>query len=118
MENPDKVSLHLMPENPTCNSNLSKIPLLDSLDLLAKSGVPLISVCAALDPGWHDNTRVIESDIRSPRRADHGPFIKEGVANYPLAPRDPEQVVNLISTKFTKRRNNLTVKFPTLHQLC
>lgn len=59
MANADKVSC-IYGENPIMHSNLSKIPLLDSLDILARAGVPLMSVCGNLDPGLNANTREIE----------------------------------------------------------
>jgi hypothetical protein len=95
MANPDKVSC-IYGENPIMHSNLSKIPLLDSLDVLAKAGVPLISVCGSLDPGFNDNTRVIKK-----RYQDLGGkiqvIVKEGEGHYPLAPQDPTPVVDFIT---------------------
>ena len=94
MANPDKVSC-IYGENPILHSNLSKIRLLDGLDILAKAGVPLISVCGSLDPGLEDNTRVIENRYKN---ADGQILvvIKEGEGHYPLAPHDPQPVVDFI----------------------
>jgi pimeloyl-ACP methyl ester carboxylesterase len=95
MANPDKVSC-IYGENPIMHSNLSKIPLLDSLDLLAKAGVPLISVCGSLDPGFNDNTRVIEKRYQE-LGGKIQVIVKEGVGHYPLAPQDPTPVVDFIT---------------------
>jgi len=94
MENPDKVSC-IYGENPIMHSNLSKKPLLDSLDILARAGVPLISVCGSLDPGLDDNTRVIEKRYKE-LGGQITVIIKEGEGHYPLAPKDPQPVVDFI----------------------
>ena len=94
MANPDKVSC-IYGENPIMHSNLSKIPLLDSLDLLAKAGVPLISVCGSLDPGLNDNTLEIEKRYQT-LGGQMTVIIKPGEGHYPLAPGDPQPVVGLI----------------------
>ena len=95
MENPDKVSC-IYGENPIMHSNLSKIPLLDSLDLLGKAGVPLISVCGDVDPNFKDNTLVFEK-----RYKELGGKIKviveNGKGHYPLSPMDPKLVVDFIT---------------------
>jgi hypothetical protein len=94
MANPDKVSC-IYGENPILHSNLSKIRLLDGLDILAKAGVPLVSVCGSLDPGLEDNTRSIENHYK---KADGQilVIVKEGEGHYPLAPHDPQPVVDFI----------------------
>ena len=94
MENPDKVSC-IYGENPIMHSNLSKKPLLDSLDILARAGVPLISVCGSLDPGFDDNTRVIEKRYKE-LGGQITVIIQEGEGHYPLAPKDPQPVVDFI----------------------
>lgn len=94
MANPDKVSC-IYGENPIMHSNLSKIPLLNSLDILAKAHVPLISVCGSLDPGLNDNTRVIEKRYHE-LGGQITVVIKDGEGRYPLAPRDPQPVVDFI----------------------
>jgi hypothetical protein len=74
---------------------MSKKPLLDHLEPLAKARVPLIHVCGSLDPWLNDHTRVLETRYK----ALGGPvtvIIKEGEGHYPLAPRDPKAVVDLI----------------------
>ena len=95
IENPDKVSC-IYAENPSMHSNLSKIPLLDSLDLLAKAGVPLISVCGSLDPGLKDNTQVVEERYKK-LGGKITVIIKKGEGHYPLAPQDPKPVVDFIT---------------------
>jgi len=69
--------------------------LLDSLDLLAKAGVPLISVCGSLDPGLNDNTLEIEKRYKA-LGGQMTVIIKQGEGHYPLAPEDPQPVVDLI----------------------
>ncbi|MGA2244614.1 MAG: alpha/beta hydrolase [Verrucomicrobiota bacterium] len=94
LANPDEVSC-IYGENPIMHSNLSKIPLLDRLGILAKAGVPLISVCGNLDPGLDGNTRVIEQRYKA-LGGQITVIVKEGQGHYPLAPQDPKPVVDLI----------------------
>jgi len=94
MANSDEVSC-IYGENPILHSNLSKIPLLNNLNILAKANVPLVSVCGSLDPGLDDNTRVIEKRYKE-LGGQITVIIQDGEGHYPLAPRDPEPVVNLI----------------------
>jgi hypothetical protein len=95
MENPDKVSC-IYGENPIMHSNLSKIPLLDSLDLLAKAGVPLINVCGSLDPSLNDNTSVIEKRYKE-LGGNIKVIVKNDEGHYPLAPQDVQPVVDFIT---------------------
>jgi pimeloyl-ACP methyl ester carboxylesterase len=92
--NPENVSC-VYAENPVLRSNLSKIPPLDNLAPLAKAGVPILHVCGALDPQLDDQTRVAEK-----RYKDLGARItvtvKEGEGHYPLAPKDPQPVIDFI----------------------
>jgi hypothetical protein len=94
MANADKVSC-IYGENPIMHSNLSKIPLLDSLDILARAGVPLISVCGSLDPGLNDNTREIEKRYKA-LGGQITVIIKLGEGHYPLAPANPQAVIDFI----------------------
>jgi hypothetical protein len=94
MANPDKVSC-IYGENPIMHSNLSKIPLLGSLGLLAKTGVPLISVCGSLDPGLKDNTLAIEKRYKK-LGGKIKVIIQKNEGHYPLAPTDPKPVVDFI----------------------
>src|SRR5205807_9249810 len=95
MENPDKVSC-IYGENPIMHSNLSKIPLLDSLDLLAKAGVPLISVCGSLDPGLKDNTQVVEERYKK-LGGNIKVIVENGKGHFPLSSEDPKPVVDFIT---------------------
>jgi pimeloyl-ACP methyl ester carboxylesterase len=99
MANPDKISC-IYGENPVLHSNLSKIPLLDSLDILAKAGIPLMSVCGSLDPFLNDNTLAIQKRYQE-LGGKIQVIIKEGAGHYPLAPQDPQPVVDFI-TKATE----------------
>jgi hypothetical protein len=100
MANPDKVSC-IYGENPIMHSNLSKTPMLEGLDILAKVGVPLISVCGSLDPGLKDNTRVIEKRYKK-LGGQITVIIKKGEGHYPLAPQNPQPVVDLIVKNATR----------------
>ncbi len=94
IENPDKVSC-IYAENPSLHSLMAKTPPIDHLAPLAKAGVPLIHVCGSLDPWLNDQTRVVEKRYKE----FGGPItviIKEGEGHYPLAPKDPKEVVELI----------------------
>jgi pimeloyl-ACP methyl ester carboxylesterase len=94
-ENPDKVSC-IYGENPIMHSNLAKTPLFDNLAPLAKAGVPLLSVCGSLDPGFDDNTRAVEPRFKA-MGGSMTVIIKEGEGHYPLAPADPGPVVDFIT---------------------
>jgi len=100
MANPGKVSC-IYGQNPIMHSNLSKIPLLDSLDILAKADVPIISVCGSLDPGLEDNTRMIEKRYQA-LGGRITVIIKAGAGHYPLAPQDPQPVVDFIVKNATR----------------
>lgn len=94
MANPDKVSC-IYGANPIVHSNLSKIPLLDSLGILARAGIPLVIVSGNRDPSFKRNTLVIEK-----RYSKLGGKIKvivnKGQGHYPLCPKDPKPVVDFI----------------------
>ena len=95
IENPDKVSC-IYGENPSLRSLMSKEPPIDHLAPLAKAGVPLIHVCGSLDPWLDSQTRVVEKrykELGGPMTV----IIKEGEGHFPLAPRDPKAVVDLIT---------------------
>ena len=95
IENPDKVSC-IYGENPSLHSLMSKTPPLDNLAPLAKAGVPLIHVCGSLDPWLNDQTRVVEKRYKE-LGGQITVIIKEGEGHYPLAPKDPKVVVDLIT---------------------
>jgi pimeloyl-ACP methyl ester carboxylesterase len=95
VENPDKVSC-IYGENPALRSLMSKKAPIDHLAPLAKAGVPLIHVCGSLDPWLDEQTRVVEKRYKELG----GPItviIKEGEGHFPLAPKDPKAVVELIT---------------------
>ena len=68
---------------------------LDNLAPLANAGVHLLHVCGSLDPRLQSQTRVVEKRYR-----DLGGRItikvKEGEGHYPLAPKEPQPVVDFI----------------------
>jgi pimeloyl-ACP methyl ester carboxylesterase len=95
VENPDKVAC-IYGENPSLRSLMSKTSPLDRLDSLARAGVPLIHVCGSLDPWLDDQTRVVEKRYKELG----GPItviVKQGEGHYPLGPKDPKDVVELIT---------------------
>jgi hypothetical protein len=94
MTNPDKVSC-IFGENPIMHSNLSKIALLDSLDILAKAGIPLIIVSGYLDPSFKTNTLIIEKRYKK-LGGKIQVIVNKGEGHYPLGPIDPKPVVDFI----------------------
>ncbi len=97
IENPEKVSC-IYAENPVLRSHLSKASLPDSLEPLAKAGVPLLHVCGSLDPAFDDSTRLVEKRYKELGGAITV-IVKEGEGHYPLAPKDPKPVVDFIVGK-------------------
>jgi hypothetical protein len=97
IENPEKVSC-IYGENPVLRSFMSKSPLLENLAPLAKAGVPLLHVCGSLDPALDTQTRVVEKRYKELGRSITI-IIKEGEGHYPLAPKDPQPVVDFIVEK-------------------
>ena len=95
IENPDKVSC-VYAENPILRSHMSKTPLLDHLDSLAKAGVPLLHVCGSLDPSLDAQTRVVEKKYKELGGAI-SVIVKEGEGHFPTAPKDPKPVVDFIT---------------------
>jgi hypothetical protein len=59
IENPDKVSC-IYAENPVLRGHMTKKPLLENMDVLARAGVPLLHTCGNLDPAFKEQTQVIE----------------------------------------------------------
>src|ERR1022692_3695585 len=94
IENPDKVSC-IYAENPVMHSNTAKTQPLDKLAPLAKAGVPLLHVCGNLDPYFKDNTQVLEK-LYKKLGGEIKVIIKKGEGHYPLPPKDPKPVVELI----------------------
>ncbi len=92
--NPDKLSC-IYGENPVLRNYMSKAQPLDNLGPLAKAGVPLLHVCGSLDPWFETQTRVAQK-----RYQELGGritvMIKEGEGHYPLAPKNPQPVVDFI----------------------
>ncbi|HEV3167871.1 MAG TPA: alpha/beta hydrolase [Isosphaeraceae bacterium] len=94
IENPDKVSC-IYAENPALHSLMSNSPPIENLAPLAKAGVPLIHVCGSLDPWLNDQTRVVEKRYKE-LGGQITVIVKEGEGHYPLGPKDPKEVVDLI----------------------
>jgi pimeloyl-ACP methyl ester carboxylesterase len=94
--NPDKVSC-IYAENPLMRSimfpNLSP---LDNLAPLAKAGIPILHVCGSLDPLLKDNSAVVEQRYKG-FGGQITVILKDGVGHYPLAPTDPQLVVDFIA---------------------
>jgi hypothetical protein len=92
--NPDKVSC-IYGENPVLHSNMSKTQPLDNLAPLAKAGVHLLHVCGSLDPWLKSQARVTEKRYKE-LGGQITIIIKEGEGHYPLAPKEPQPVVDFI----------------------
>ena len=95
VENPDKVSC-IYAENPVLRSFMSKTPLIDRLNVLAGAKVPLLHVCGSLDPAFTTQTGEVKrryEGIGGSIRVS----VQEGQGHYPLAPRDPNPVVDFIT---------------------
>ena len=99
IENPDKVSC-IYGENPALHSLMSKTPPIDNLAPLARAGVPLIHVCGSLDPWLDGQTRVVEKRYKE-LGGRITVIVKEGEGHYPLAPKDPKAVADLITREVT-----------------
>jgi len=99
-ENPDKVAC-IYGENPIMHSNLAKVQPLDNLAPLAQAHIPLLHVCGSLDPGFNDNTQVVEQRYKN-LGGQITVIMKEGVGHYPLAPQDPQPVVDFITNAVMK----------------
>ena len=93
--NADKVSsIHC--ENPIVRSRMTATPpILDNLAVLAKAKVPLVSVCGSQDPLFKDGTQVLEKKYKD-LGGTMTVIVKEGEGHYPLSPKDPKPVVDLI----------------------
>lgn len=96
IENPTKVSC-LYGANPILRSDMSKTPPLDNLTPLANSGVNILHVCGSLDPWLESQTRVAQERYQK-LGGKVRVIIKEGEGHYPLAPKDPQPVVDFIIT--------------------
>ncbi len=70
-------------------------PILDNLTALAKAKVPLVSVCGDQDPSFKDGTQVLATKYKD-LGGTMTVIVKEGVGHYPLSPKDPKPVVDLI----------------------
>jgi pimeloyl-ACP methyl ester carboxylesterase len=99
IENPDKVSC-VYAENPILRSHMTKAQPLDRLDILARAGVPLIHVCGSRDPWLNSQTRVLEKRYKE-LGGQITVLVKEGEGHYPLAPKDPQRVVEFITKRVT-----------------
>ena len=95
--NPEKVSC-VYAENPVLRSRMSPAPLLEHLAPLAKAGVPLLHVCGSLDPALEDSTRALEKTYRG-LGGTITVILKAGEGHYPLAPSDPQPVVDFITAR-------------------
>jgi pimeloyl-ACP methyl ester carboxylesterase len=94
IDNPDKVSC-IYAENPAMRSLMAKRQPLDNLEPLAKAGVPLIHACGSLDPWLEGQTRVAEKRYKE-LGGRMTVIVDEGRGHFPLSPRAPKPVVDLI----------------------
>jgi pimeloyl-ACP methyl ester carboxylesterase len=93
--NPDKVWC-VYAENPILRSRMTRAQPLDGLEVLAKAGVPLLHVCGGRDPWLDSQTRVLEKRYKE-LGGQVTVLVKEGEGHFPLAPRDPQRVAELIA---------------------
>jgi hypothetical protein len=77
---------------------MTKSPPLDNLAPLARAGVPLIHVCGSLDPWLDSQTRVVEKRYKA-LGGQITVIVKEGEGHYPLAPKDPKAIADLIAAR-------------------
>jgi len=99
--NPDKVSC-IYAENPLMRSIMfPKLSPLDNLEPLAKAGIPVLHVCGSLDPLLKDNSAVVEQRYKG-YGGQITVILKDGVGHYPLAPTDPQPVVDFIAQTASK----------------
>jgi len=75
---------------------MSKTPLLEHLDSLAKAGVPLLHVCGSLDPSLDAQTRIVEKKYKE-LGGTIRVIVKEGEGHFPTAPKDPKPIVDFIT---------------------
>ncbi len=96
--NPGKVSC-IYARNPLMHSLMAgKEQPIDNLAALAKAGVPVLHDCGALDP-WLDNqTRVVEKRYKE-LDGKITVIIRAGEGHFPLSPKDPQSVVDFITTR-------------------
>ena len=94
IENPDKVSC-IFAENPILHAANVKVQPIDNLAPLAKAGIALMHVCGSLDPSLDEQTRVVEKRYKA-LNGNITVIIQEGVAHYPIAPRDTKPVLAFI----------------------
>jgi len=101
--NPDKVSC-IYGENPVLRNYTSQTQPLDNLAPLAKASVPLLHVCGSLDPWLETQTRVAQKRCQE-LGGRITVMIKEGEGHYPLAPKNPQTVVDFIVKSVAARES-------------
>jgi len=94
IQNPGKVSC-IYAENPLLRSTMSKTPILDNLEPLAKAGIPLLHVCGSEDPSLAGDTRPLEARYKS-LGGKITVMIDEGEGHFPTCPKDPKSVVEFV----------------------
>lgn len=92
--NPDKVSC-IYAVNPLLRSTMSKAPILDNLEPLAKAGVPLLHVCGSEDPFLNDNTRALEQ--RYKQLGGHITVLTKQGEGHNLSAADPKPVIEFLT---------------------
>jgi pimeloyl-ACP methyl ester carboxylesterase len=101
IENPEKVAC-IYAENPYLHSNTAQVQPLDNLAPLAKAGVPILHVCGGEDPWLNSQTRTLEK-----RYTELGGkitvLVQADQAHYPLSPKDPNPVVDFITSNSAKK---------------
>jgi pimeloyl-ACP methyl ester carboxylesterase len=108
IDNPDKVAC-IYGENPVLRCNRSGPPLLNNLAPLAKAGVPILHVCGSLDPWLSSQTRAAEKRYKE-LGGQIFVMVKEGESHYPLAPKDPQPVIEFITRSVLGEARDLSSK--------
>ncbi|HTI69463.1 MAG TPA: alpha/beta hydrolase [Candidatus Limnocylindria bacterium] len=97
IENPEKVAC-IVGHNPALRSLMSKKPVLDNLEPLAKAGVPLLHICDRFDPWFVPYTQALGK-----RYGELGgqlaQIINEGDPRLPLPPDAETKVIDFILEK-------------------
>lgn len=92
--NPDKVS-SIYARDPSMHSLMSKSAPIDNLAPLARARVPILHDCGSLDPWLDSQTRVVEKQYKE-LGGDISVIVRKGEGHFPLAPQDPNAVVDFI----------------------
>lgn len=97
VDNSEKVAC-IVGHNPALRSLLSTKPLLESLDPLAKAGVPILHVCDKTDPWFNEHTRLVEHRYKE-LGGQATVVINSHEGSLPLSAADQARVLDFIVGK-------------------